>query len=131
MRLRAGNERRVSVSENLKGDTPGLNLSNEIHYRTGTAAGDTVGVDMEAESLGPSHGEGSGPSGSALSGVMGQLVTDPGKSNPSKYIKGHLLNDNIGGPGSADNLYPITAEANRAHYDNVERTLRQWVNTDH
>ena len=131
VRLRAGREVNVSVSENLKGDTPGLNLTNEIRYRTGTAAGDTVGVDMEADNLGPSHGEGSGPSGSALSGVMDNLVTDPGKRNPSKYVKGHLLNDNLGGPGSAENLYPITAEANRAHYDNVERTLRQWVNTDH
>ncbi|WP_189606592.1 eCIS core domain-containing protein [Saccharospirillum salsuginis] len=131
VRLRAGNELRVSVSENLKGDTPGLNLTNEISYRTGSAAGDTVGVDMEADNLGPSHGEGSGPGNSALSGVMDHLVTDPGNRNPSKYIKGHLLNDNIGGPGSSENLYPITAEANRSHETNVESIVKRWVNNEH
>lgn len=131
VRLRAGNELRVSVAEILKGDTPGLNLTNEIDYRTGSVAGDSVGVDMEARSLGPSHGQGSGPSDSALSDVMDNLVTDPGNRNPSKFIKGHLLNDNIGGPGTSDNLYPITAEANRSHETNVESIVKRWVNIDH
>ncbi|MHA7879048.1 MAG: eCIS core domain-containing protein [Saccharospirillum sp.] len=129
VKLRASREQRVSVSEALRGQNPGVNLSNEIRYQTGTAGGDTVGVEMEAANLGPSHPRGSEPSSSALADVMSRLVTNPSARNPSKYIKGHLLNHHIGGPGTAENLYPITAEANSAHLHQVESTVKDWVDT--
>ncbi|MCH8532484.1 MAG: DUF4157 domain-containing protein [Saccharospirillum sp.] len=129
VKLRANQEQRVSVSEAIRGQNPGVNLSNEIRYQTGSAGGDTVGITMEASNLGPSHPRGSEPNSSALADVMSRLVTNPSARNPSKYIKGRLLNHHIGGPGTAENLFPITAEANSAHVHQVENTVKDWVDT--
>jgi len=40
------------------------------------------------------------------------------------FIKGHLLNANLGGPGLPQNLFPITEEANHAHSSQVEETVK-------
>ena len=130
VKLHATQDMFVDVPKPITGNTPGLTLDTRINYSQGSAAGDTVGIGMIADPLGPNHAQGSGPSASALSGVMDLLITDPGARNPSKYIKGHLLNDNVGGPGTAENLYPITAEANAAHVRNVESMVKTWVNTN-
>jgi hypothetical protein len=45
-----------------------------------------------------------------------------------KFVRGHLLNGDIGGPGDPKNLYPITAEANSHHYQYVEKPIKEWVN---
>lgn len=50
------------------------------------------------------------------------------KNGSTLYIKGHLLNDNLGGPGSQQNLYPITHQANVDHSSLVEEPLKDWVN---
>jgi hypothetical protein len=128
VKLHATQDMFVDVPKPITGNTPGVPLDTRINYFNGSAAGDTVGIGMIADPLGPNHAQGSGPSAAALRGVMDSLITDPGVANPSKYIKGHLLNDNIGGPGTAENLYPITAEANAAHVRNVESTVKTWVN---
>ena len=59
--------------------------------------------------------------------VMGKLITEPKQKGPSKYIKGHLLNHNIGGPGTGKNMYPITAEANKKHNTSIEEKVKGWV----
>jgi len=87
-----------------------------------------VGKKMVATKLGPNHPQGSGPLGGALNLLMKLLPTDTGSANEEKYIKGHLLNDHIGGPGSAQNLYPITADANSKHEAYVEDPVKDWVN---
>jgi hypothetical protein len=47
----------------------------------------------------------------------------------SYYVKGHLLNDNIGGPGNIwSNLTPLTREANRKHESDFERYAKEAVN---
>lgn len=74
-------------------------------------------------------GAGSTPRQSALAGVMGKLVTNPRRPNASRYIKGHLLNHHIGGPGDNSNMYPITAAANSAHLHNIETDVKNWVET--
>lgn len=50
------------------------------------------------------------------------------------YVQGHLLNDNLGGPGRAYNLTPITGvafggaeNANRRHLDSVEQFIKPQV----
>jgi hypothetical protein len=83
---------------------------------------------MEATRLGPNHPQGSPPLGGALNPLMKKLPTDPSLQNKAKYVKGHLLNDNLGGPGSAQNLYPITADANKQHVQQVESVVKDWVN---
>lgn len=103
-------------------------LTQGVHFTTGTLGGDTVGVEMEARALGPTHPQGGPPSSGALSGIMAKLSTDPKQDGAHKFIKGHLLNDNLGGPGIAQNLYPITALANKNHEAYVESWVKQKVN---
>src|SRR5690606_8894871 len=45
------------------------------------------------------------------------------------YVKGHLLNDNLGGPGSTwGNLTPLTVAANGAHKNEFENDVKTAVN---
>ncbi len=101
-----------------------------INYTPGRIRGssDTVGVQMVADPLGPDHPAGSGPSGQ--SDLMNRLVTDPGQPSDKKYIRGHLLNDRVGGEGAPRNLFPITGAANRAHEQQIESRVKTWVNSD-
>jgi hypothetical protein len=53
------------------------------------------------------------------------------RKNSSKpfYIKGHLLNSNLGGPGNdSKNLAPISEEANANHKTNFENPVKKAVN---
>lgn len=44
---------------------------------------------------------------------------------PNNYwVRGHLLNHNLGGPGEKRNLTPITKAANSEHHSNVEKVLK-------
>lgn len=130
VKLRATQEQLVDINSPLKGTTPGLSLASHLNYTSGTAAGDTVGTGMVADPVGQDKiGAGSTPRQSALAGVMGKLVTNPRRPNASRYIKGHLLNHHIGGPGDNSNMYPITAAANSAHLHNIETDVKNWVET--
>lgn len=101
-------------------------VSTEIIYRTGRVPGssDTVGREMEAKLLGPDHPVGSGPKGQ--DDLRLRLRRDGDSRN--KFVRGHLLNDNVGGPGDAKNLFPITAKANNDHERLVENKIKTWVN---
>lgn len=90
---------------------------------------DTVGVKMVAEKLTPMHPQGAGPSASALKNVFVHLAT-LGDTGAQGYIKGHLLNDNLGGPGKAENLYPITHQANVDHRAMIEDEAKTLVNSE-
>lgn len=96
----------------------------------GDGTGTTVGVKMIADPLGPDHLQGGPPKSGAQKGLMRQLPTDPKLPTDQKYIRGHLLNDNVGGPGEDFNLFPITGEANHQHEHFIESTVKSWVN-DH
>ncbi len=51
------------------------------------------------------------------------------KDKGSLYVKGHLLNDNLGGPGTTwKNLTPITGAANSDHKVNFEKIPKIAVN---
>jgi hypothetical protein len=113
------------------GDTSHSNLlgfTQNITFEASTIAGFPVGKKMEATRLGPNHPQGTPPTNSSLGTIMKSLPTDPNLSGDNKYIKGHLLNDNLGGPGEDRNLYPITAIANKQHEAYVEYYVKQWVN---
>lgn len=47
----------------------------------------------------------------------------------NNVVKGHLLNDNLGGLALNDNLYPITGAANKNHLNYVENAVKQanWI----
>lgn len=115
-----------------------LGLQNQkVEFKTGnlTVNGVTqeAGISMKASMLGPNHPQGEGPRASALGGIMGQLPTNPSTINDGnkRYIRGHLLNDNVGGPGTAVNLFPITHNANMKHESEVESKVKDWVNNEH
>ncbi len=120
----------VTVTETLSGTgIPGdvqQGPVTQITFEGSDLGGDTVGVSMTAFPLGPDHPQGSGPTGQAT--LMGRLPTDPKFSAGKKYIRGHLLNDNLGGPGRAVNLFPITAQANADHHSKIESYVKDWVN---
>lgn len=105
-------------------------LQTRIDYHSGTLSGtgNTVGTQMVADPLGPDHPAGQKPSGANVWSSL--LVTDPAQSNDRKYIRGHLLNHQVGGSGAAQNLFPITAAANDLHESQIESTVKRWVNTE-
>ena len=128
VRLQASKNKDVQVNLPVKDKTPGISLKSNVVNVPGAAAGDTVSTGMTADPVGPDKiGKGSEPLGSALKVVMGKLITAPEQKNPSKYIKGHLLNHHIGGPGTGQNMYPITAEANKKHNTSIEEEVKAWV----
>ena len=116
-------------SELVKGRGIAGKESN-ITYSSGTINGssDLVGLQMIADPLGPDHPAGSGPNGQ--SDLMRRLETDPNLPENKKYIRGHLLNDRVGGEGAPRNLFPITGAANRAHESQIESRVKTWVNSD-
>jgi len=84
---------------------------------------ETAGMHAEAYLDPADPVNGSAPSGSALSGVMGDLSNLGYKS----MIKGHLLNGQLGGPGVAENLFPITSSANSKHKNFAENVIKQHI----
>lgn len=74
---------------------------------------------------------GSSPS-SGLSNDHWDALRRRGGNNSTCYVRGHLLNDNIGGPGTTwDNLTPLTQEANnrsrQSHLRGFETQVKQAV----
>jgi len=119
------------VSEKLRGADltrdDGFDLQTEVTFYTDDLGGSTVGTKMEATLLGPDHPLGSGPSGQDA--LMGMLRGKGGGQNKN-YVRGHLLNDVVGGPGRAKNLFPITQRANQLHEQSIENQVKTWVNKD-
>lgn len=99
-----------------------------VSWTTGTLGGSTVGTSMIANPLGPEHLQGGPPKTGAQKSLMNQLETTPENYNHYKYIRGHLLNDNVGGPGVDFNLFPITGNANKQHEQKIEHQVKDWVN---
>jgi len=63
---------------------------------------------------------GSAPGGGAAYALYGALNA----VHAVGFIKGHLLNANLGGPGLPGNLFPITGDANKAHSGIVEEVVK-------
>ena len=120
-----------SISVNKKSPT------TNVEWKEGKLKGSSedVGMGMAAKNLhygNVDEGEliGSTPRASAQKDLMAQMPTAPKNSSANKFIKGHLLNHNIGGPGLDFNMFPITASANSLHHSFVERGIKNWVNKD-
>jgi hypothetical protein len=89
-----------------------------------------VGQEMTADYLSPYHKQGTGPGGE-LDGIFEYLPTDGKVTDKSKdkvFIRGHLLNDNLGGLGEDYNLFPITGTANKQHESSIESIVKTAVN---
>lgn len=121
----------ISKSGHLSGYSDAANKlkinKTKVGFDTDTLATtkETVGVKMIANPIGPDHPMGTAPDISASQQHIAQV-----NLFGDTYIRGHLLNGNIGGPGKAENLFPITMQANSRHYQDIERYVVSWVNDD-
>ncbi len=93
-----------------------------------TKGSDKVGTEMTAEYLAFNHPQGSETSSREQPGLFGLLPTvGPGNS---RFIRGHLLNANLGGKAEGKNLFPITHQANVDHKIKVENEAKRLVNQE-
>jgi hypothetical protein len=88
------------------------------------STGEEAGVKMVASCIGPDHPQGSGPNTAVTKNHINHFHTN----TKDTFIRGHLLNGDLGGPGEALNLFPITAKANSLHYHQVENQVKTLVN---
>ncbi len=125
-----------SIVSNMKelfdvfyGDSP---TKETVYFKQGQKLqGDStdVGAHMRIDWLSYDYIEknpGSKP-GSGQDDLMSKLVVNPKKKSEFKYIRGHLLNENLGGKGENVNLFPITANANSQHLHSTEKFIKEWV----
>jgi hypothetical protein len=84
------------------------------------------GTSMSVEPLTKKHKDGSAPSSSP--GVWDTVHAK--KRGVGLYVRGHLLNRRLGGPGSVENLTPITYSANATHFQSVESDVVELVNNN-
>ena len=107
----------------------------EVQSVTVDDATEDAGKKMTAV-ISPYHGKGSSPKTGEQKNIFANLPTigtekkESGVKVPGDeiYIKGHLLNDNLGGPGEGKNLFPITSTANAQHKEKIEKTAKKMVN---
>jgi hypothetical protein len=87
-----------------RSSVPGL-LGGGVYGSTPRASENTAVNDLNT------HGS---PAVDALTGTT-----------KAKFVKGHLLNDNLGGPGESENLTPMTVLAHKRFHDQVEAPLKK------
>lgn len=119
------------LSEPLVGTGLPLGPHNtKIIFEHAQLGGSGVGLGMSAKPLGPDHPLGTDTKSTEQPELMKQLPTNPNehKEPETRFIRGHLLNANVGGPAEPKNLFPITAAANAKHEQGIESVVKDWVN---
>lgn len=59
--------------------------------------------------------------------ILSDRLTESGGT--TYYVRGHLLNHNLYGPGTKwENLTPLTRNANKKHFEEVEKEVKELVN---
>jgi len=66
--------------------------------------------------------------GNASYAILNQR-RDTGNPEASYYVKGHLLNENLGGIGNWNNLTPLSREGNSSHESQVESLVKAAFNS--
>ena len=88
---------------------------------------DKVGIGMTIDGLGPDQPLGTKPQSGQQKNLTELLETDPSEASPDKFVRGHLLNEKLGGPGIAKNMFPITGKANSQHRVSTEDKIKGWL----
>ena len=85
-------------------------------------------TSMSVKPLTQKHVEGTPPTkaNNTVYAALNERRAEAG-SPASYYIKGHLLNQNLGGPGDWDNLTPLSRSGNAQHETQVESTIKRSV----
>ena len=105
------------------GDLP----ETKITYNSSTIGGDVMGRYMEAKLLTKKGPGGSVPT-SRRHKVFDSLLKRR-KGGSSYYVRGHLLNHNVHGPGVWKNMTPLSKEGNRLHESGAESKVKTAVNS--
>ena len=63
----------------------------------------------------------------AGSNAFDELFASLQKNTATSWVRGHLLNHDLGGIAFYNNLYPITTNANGEHYHEVEKLVKHWI----
>jgi hypothetical protein len=88
-----------------------------------------VGWKMLADPLSQDHQKGMISGKNTDQDTMMDSLAYKKDKKTTQFIKGHLLNDHLGGPAVADNLFPITAEANAKHVQWMEKYVKADINS--
>lgn len=86
-----------------------------------------VGKLMHARRLSQDHPLGMTAGKDSKQKKLMEDLAKTGGSASTMYIKGHLLNDHLGGPARTENLFPITHEANGQHVYWMEKYVKAEV----
>jgi hypothetical protein len=115
------------TSTKIKGGKAKLPPS-KITY--GAADARRGGTKMVADPLTSDAPAGSAPSDSGNAPIWPELV-DLRRNGRRLYVRGHLLNHHVGGPGDDPrNLTPLTYVANGDHLRMVEKDIKRVVNDE-
>lgn len=90
----------------------------------------SAGQEMTAEYLSFDHPAGSDSTGGKLKVAFKYLPSQTDLKGNSRYIRGHLLNANLGGKAEDENLFPITHQANTIHKNKIENEAKKLVNKE-
>ena len=124
-----GKQKKVKIDSSADTPTKETVYSKNEQILPGDPTNTVVGKSMRIDWLNFDYinkNPGS-PPGSGQNELMNLLVTSPKKKSSFKYIRGHLLNENLGGKGENINLFPITANANSRHLHSTEKLVKDWV----
>jgi len=96
-----------------------------IEYQQENKGGDIVAKKMTASILTRKGSAGSEPT--SRSHAFYDKLTKRKNGGSSYYIRGHLLNHNTHGPGTWNNMTPLSREGNSAHESSVESLVKAAV----
>ncbi len=89
------------------------------------------GTSTRTARLAPIHPDGSSPTSGNMGNALWGKINQRRNAEGAYYMKGHLLNENLGGTGSTwDNLVPLTRTANSNHRHQFEDAVKTAVNGD-
>ncbi|MCX2743880.1 DUF4157 domain-containing protein [Mangrovivirga sp. M17] len=104
---------------------------SDVKHTPGTYGGSSMGKSMEAKILTkklPKQGtKGSSPTQAAHTLYDKLNLRRLGKG--AFYVRGHLLNDNIHGPGIWKNMTPLSVKGNKNHLQDVETKVKTAVSS--
>ncbi|MES2649713.1 MAG: DUF4157 domain-containing protein [Bacteroidota bacterium] len=86
-------------------------------------------ITMNAKKLNKKQTLKGSPPTASNTASYGVLNTRRQSASASYYVKGHMLNDNIGGKGVWENLTPLSREGNSNHEGNVESLVKAAYNS--
>jgi hypothetical protein len=102
--------------------------NSEIDFNSKTVEGAVLGTSMNAKVLTKKGDPGSKPT-EAQHNIFDKLLKrrERREGGRSYYVRGHLLNEHIHGPGQWKNMTPLSQAGNKNHLDTAEDKVKAAV----